>query len=279
MAIISITPSWLSLNFIPPGSISAIGRLFCFSILVVILLFKNVVMNFSNLKAARWAFDNADYETCYLNLYGEELSEEDEAIFQKSYVILCVQRKLDSYENFIQMDMGVEALNALFDGVRVYRDMEGRASELGILDRISGIYQTIYGKLEGYGLSNEEIEEILDYDSKVTYTKRLESIVNGTPFEVETAITEAEETVEPEPQPLVDVLPQEEDFLPEDTSSIYTVEPMADNEEPQTTVVVGSSPVDVNRSMDAGSDIGGVNVGSGDTNVSATVNGDNAVVF
>ena len=118
--------------------------LFCFSILAVILLFKNVVLDLSNLKEARWAFDNADYETCYANLYGEELSEEDEMIFQKSYIILCVQRKWDSYENFIRMDMGVEALNALFDGVRVYRDMEQRAGELGIVDRITGIYQTIY---------------------------------------------------------------------------------------------------------------------------------------
>lgn len=255
--------------------------LFCFSILAVILLFQNVVLDFSNLKDARWAFDNADYETCYANLYGEELSEEDELIFQKSYIILCVQRKLDSYENFIQMDMGVEALNALFDGVRVYRDMEERASSLGIQDRISEIYQTIYEKLTGYGLSNEEIEEILDYDSKVTYTKRLESIVNGTPFDVEEGIPEAEIEEEPvsEPQPLEDVLPQEEDFLPEDTSSVSTVEPAAANEEPQTTVVVGSSPVDVSGAAETDSSNGGVNVGSGNTNVSATMNGDSVVVF
>ena len=79
-------------------------------------------------------------------------------------------------------------------------------------------YQTIYDKLAGFGLDNEDIEEILNYDSKVTYTKRLESIVNGTPFEVETFSPEVEEnTIEvSEPQPLLDVLPQEEDFLPED---------------------------------------------------------------
>ena len=251
--------------------------LYCFSILAIILLFKNVVLDLSNLKEARWAFDNADYATCYANLYGEELSEEDEAIFQKSYVILCVQRKWDSYENFMQMDMGVEALNALFDGVRVYRNMEQRAGELGIVDRIAGIYQTIYSKLGEYGLSNEEIEEILDYDSKVTYTKRLESIVNGTPFEEVEDLLEEEVQEVTEPKPLEDVLPQEEDFLPEDTSTITVAEPVAIQEEPQTTVVVGSSPVDVSTD-NAGGNIG-VNVGNGDTNVSATVNGDNVVVF
>ena len=253
--------------------------MFCFSLLAVILLFKNVVLDLSNLKEARWAFDNADYETCYLNLYGEELSEEDELIFQKSYIILCVQRKLDSYENFIRLDMGVEALNALFDGVRVYRDMEERAGELGILDRISEIYQTIYAKLGEYGLSNEEIEEILDYESKVTYTKRLDSIVNGTPFDVEEiSVAEPVEEAKPQPKPLEDVLPQEQDFLPEDTSSVNSVESVAAQEKSQTTVV-GSAPVNVEGTSGNNNSNVGVNVGSGDTNVSATVNGDNTVVF
>ena len=191
---------------------------FCFSILAMVLILQNAVLNRNNLKEARWAFDNADYETCYANLYGEKLSEEDEILFEKSYIILCVQRKLDSFENFMRMDMKVEALNALLEGVRVYRDKEARASELDILQRISTDYQTIYEKLAGFGLDNEDIEEILNYDSKVTYTKRLESIVNGTPFEVETFSPEVEEnTIEvSEPQPLLDVLPQEEDFLPED---------------------------------------------------------------
>lgn len=190
----------------------------CFSILAMILILRNAVWNAANLKEARWAFDNADYETCYANLYGEELSKEDEILLEKSYIILCVQRKLDSYENFMRMDMKVEALNALLEGVRVYRDKEARASELGISERISANYQTIYDKLAGFGLDNEDIEEILNYDSKVTYTKRLESIVNGTPFEAEVLPYDMEENTieESEPQPLLDVLPQEEDFLPED---------------------------------------------------------------
>ena len=258
----------------------------CLSILAMILILQNVVLNLSNLKEARWAFDNADYETCYANLYGEDLSEEDELIFQKSYVILCVQRKLDSYENFKQMDMGVEALNALFEGVRVYRDMEEKAESLGILNRITPIYGIIYDTLTSYGLSDADIEEILAYESRVSYTKRLESIVYGTPFVIEQMPLDTENVVEEEPQPLEDVLPQEEDFLPDDTNLVNQINQVEEDSivsepvvsEQGNTVVVGSAPVDINAPTQDAGNLGGVNVGSGNTNISAEVSGGNVFV-
>lgn len=266
---------------------------FCFSILVMILILQTVVLDLSNVKEARWAFDNADYETCYANLYGEELSEEDEEIFQKSYIILSVQRKWDSYQNFRQMGMGVEALNALFEGVRVYRNMEARAESYGILSRITPIFETIYSELKSYGLTDADIEEILAYESRVSYTKRLESIVNGTPFVMNDWLSETEDPVivEEQPQPLEDVLPMEEDFLPDDTSLVNEINQMDDSQvqtgtevevpvvqEQGNTVVVGSAPVDISGSTQGAIDVGGTNVGSGSTNISSEVNGNTVFV-
>ena len=283
----------------PPKKLSkkkvSIVFVFCFSILALILILHTVVLDWGNVKEARWAFDNADYETCYANLYGEELSEEDEEIFQKSYIILSVQRKWDSYENRRQAGMEIEALDALFEGVRVYRNMQARAESYGILSRITPVFETIYSTLQSYGLSDKDIEEILAYESKVSYTKHLESIVNGTPFEMNewlpaTAETEKEEVVG-EPQPLEDVLPMEEDFLPADTSLVNDMnqtEEVMLQEEPQAqapivqeqgnTVVVGSAPVDISNSTQETVNVGGTNVGSGNTNVSAEVNGNNVFV-
>lgn len=268
---------------------------FCFSILALILIMHTVLLDFGNLKEARWAFDNADYETCYANLYGVERSEKDEEIFQKSYIILAVQRKWDSYERLSMAGMKVEALDALFEGVRVYRNMEARAESYGILSRITPIFETIYGELQNYGLTDADIEEILSYESKVSYTKHLESIVNGTPFVMdewlsETAEPEVEEVIQ-EPQVLEDVLPMEEDFLPDDTSLVTEMNQTEDvsiQEAPQVeapvvqeqgnTVVVGSSPVDISGSSQETVNVGGTNVGSGSTNISAEVNGNNVFV-
>ena len=155
----------------------------CFSIMAFILIMLAVVPGISNVKEARWAFDNADYETCYMNLYGEERSDADEMIFRKSEVILMVERSLKSYQNLKQLGMEVEALDALLKGVRTYREVEATATELGVLNRIEPYYEELISNLEGYGVQQGDMEEILSYESKVAYTLRLKSIINGTPFE------------------------------------------------------------------------------------------------
>ena len=157
----------------------------CFSILAFILIMLSVVPGITNVKQARWAFDNADYETCYTNLYGVERNEEEEQLYRKSAVILSVERHLDSYYNLTELNMKVEALDALLEGVRTYRSVEQEAAELGVSSRIEPVYGEICKNLETYQLTAEDIDEILAYESKVAYTLRLESIVNGTPFEWE----------------------------------------------------------------------------------------------
>lgn len=283
----------------------------CFSILTLILIVWAVLPGIIQAKEARWAFDNADYETCYGNLYGEKRSEKEEEIFQKSYIVLCVQRKWDSYENFRQMGMEVEALDALFEGVRVYRDMEAQAESYGVLSRITPIFETIYAELRNYGLSEAEIEEILAYESKVAYTKRLESIVSGTPFvmnewlpaagesemeqsESQMQQAESDQTVSGLDQDLEDVLPMEEDFLFDDTTllneenqvqesdsqDVYNPESLdsVPQQEQGNTVVVGSHPVDISGSTQDTGNLGGTNIGSGSTNISAEVDGNNVFV-
>ena len=259
----------------------------CFSILAAILILQGVVSKSDNIKDAKYAFDTADYETCFANLSGIERTEEEEALYQKSFVILSVQRKLDSYNNFMLMKREKEALNSLFEGVIAYREQEANAVEWGVQGQVMAIYEEIWNKLEAYGLSAEDVEEILAYESKVTYTKRLDSIVNGTPFDINDTM---DGEVVLEPQPLEDVLPGEEDFLPEDTTDVTagkvnTAEDAVLSEENEVepyeeqhgqTVVVGSAPVDI--SGDTQEDFGGQNVGSGSTDVSVELNGNSVVV-
>lgn len=243
----------------------------CFSILVAVLILQNVVFKTDNLKEARYAFDNGDYATCFANLGAVERTEEEEDLYQKSMIIMTVQRKWDAYNNYLALGNRIEALNSLLEGVAQYRGQEDLALECGVHAQITVIYQDIMEALQGFGLSQTDVDEILAYESKVTYTKRLDSIVNGTPFVIEDSL---ESTVISEPQPLQDVLPGEEDFLPDDTTLVN---------EPQDTVVVGSNPVDISSQNDAISYeetivTGGQNVGSGSTNISSEVTGQNVLI-
>jgi len=263
----------------------------CFSILAAVLILQSVVSKSDNLKEAKNAFNSGDYATCFANLETVDRSEEEEELYQKSFIIMSVQRKWDAYNNFAAMGNRLEALNSLLEGVAEYRSWEETALEYGVHAQITVIYQDILEALQGYGLSQSDVDEILAYESKVTYTKRLDSIVNGTPFVVEEM---SEDNSVSEPQPLQDVLPGEEDFLPEDTTLINETSAVTElpeekpAEEPQIqssgeTVVVGSNPVDVSAQDDAVSyeepiDVGGQNVGSGSTNISSEVNGNNVLI-
>ena len=238
-----------------------------------------------------YAFDNGDYATCFANLGAVDRTEEEEELYQKSMIIMSVQRKWDAYNNYLALGNRMEALNSLLEGVTQYRGQEDVALESGVHAQITVIYQDILEALQGFGLSQTDVEEILAYESKVTYTKRLDSIVNGTPFVLEDSL---ESSIISQPQPLQDVLPGEEDFLPDDTTLIN--EPSAIPELPEEkpveiqdaqssgeTVVVGSSPVDVSVQNDEVSYeepfvTGGQNVGNGSTNISSEVNGNNVLI-
>lgn len=263
----------------------------CFSILAAVLILQNVVFKTDNLKEAKYAFDNGDYATCFANLGAVERTEEEEELYQKSMIIMSVQRKWDAYNNYLALGNRMEALNSLLEGVSKYRGQEDVALECGVHAQITVIYQDILEALQGFGLSQADVDEILAYESKVTYTKRLDSIVNGTPFVIEDS---SQSTTISEPQPLQDVLPGEEDFLPEDTTLIN--EPSAITELPEEkpaevqdtqssgeTVVVGSNPVDVSSqnndvSYEEPVVTGGQNVGTGSTNISSEVTGQNVLI-
>ncbi len=243
---------------------------FCFTILAIIIIMSFVIEGLSNIREARWAFDNEDYITCYENLYGLDLNEENQSIYNKSETILILRKKLSSYENYKRLGMDLEALNALFDGVRMYPQIQERAEEYQILDRVENIYNSILAKFDGYGLTQTDVAEILAYDSKVKYTKRLQSIVDGTPFVYEDDIVQQEETVQE--QTIDEILPEEEDFLPEDPNSIFETdgEIIEDNSDMVHDTDNGNDDIESNEQ-----DNQPVRVGSNSANKGTRVTSDN----
>ena len=202
---------------------------FCLSVAALILVLIYGVTTLTNLHSARLAFDNQEYETTYVNLFGEDLGKDDREIFDKRETILKMSRKLDSYENYMKLGMKKEAVNALFEGVRQYPELRKRAMALGV--NIDADYQNILSILAEYGIDEAEAVEIAGNDSRVWYTKRVESIANGTEFTYDKEIalesglemqSEADaETDKSEDNQVMDILPEEYDILPEDPNTLF----------------------------------------------------------
>lgn len=183
-----------------------IALLFAMSIMAVILVIYAFVPNAIEKANARKAFYNKEYYEAYELLQGKELNDSDTILMNKVVCILKMQRKLDSYNNYVKMDKELEALNSLVEAVGLYGESYTYAKALSIDDEIDVIYDDILIILNGkYGVSEETAKEILACEGDAEYTLRLQYVVEGKIW----GSTEIEE----DEKPMEDVLPEEEEFL------------------------------------------------------------------
>lgn len=182
-----------------------VAFLFALSILGVILVIYTYVPSAIEKGNARKAFYNKDYYEAYELLVGKELNDSDAILLDKVICILKMQRKLDSYNNYIAMEKELEAINALMEGVRLYGECNTYANALSIGDDVNAIYNEIIIILNGkYGVSEDVAKEINAVETDEEYTLRLQYLVEGKTWGSETDTN----------QPIIeDVLPEEEDFL------------------------------------------------------------------
>lgn len=182
-----------------------VASLFALSILGVILVIYAYVPSAIEKGNARKAFYNKDYYETYELLVGKELNDSDAILLDKVICILKMQRKLDSYNNYIAMEKELEAINALMEGVRLYGECNTYANALSIGDDVNAIYNEIIIILNGkYGVSEDVAKEINAVETDEEYTLRLQYLVEGKTWGSETDTN----------QPIIeDVLPEEEDFL------------------------------------------------------------------
>lgn len=184
----------------------------CLSLMAMIIVTCSMIPDFFEKREAREAFYDADYIKVYEMMYGKTLDESDEIIFHKAETILELDRKLDSYQNYLGIGEEVRALDSLMSGVERYPEILAKAEEYRVTQEVNAIYEMILGVLsDKYFISEEEARTIIAY-SDVLYTKRLESLVNGTPFEEPSVVEETNE----QPQAEQDILPEEQVIIEED---------------------------------------------------------------
>lgn len=180
--------------------------MFAISLLVIIVVIYSLVPTAVEKTNARKAFYNKDYYKAYELLQGKELNDSDSILLDKVTCILKIQRKLDSYHNYVKMDKQLEALNLLMEAVAEYEEIHTHAKALSIDDEMDAIYDEILLILNGrYGISEEMAKEINACISDAEYTVRLYYIIEGKEFD---SVEEEEGN-----KPMEDILPEEEDFL------------------------------------------------------------------
>lgn len=177
--------------------------LFAATIMAGIIVFTTILPDTMQRRDAQTAYDQGNYADVYNLLYGKELNEQEEVLFQGSNLVLQMERKLSSYDNYVNLNMRPEALNALLVGVERYRRILPEAENYNVAAEVNDIYAQILDRLSAFGLSEQDALDILSVEDDVEYTQRLNAIINGESYG-------EEEAVEPGIQ---DMLPEEEEII------------------------------------------------------------------
>ena len=181
----------------------------CFSLGVVITLCAFLMPSAFDKKKAKEQYDQHNYEETYSLLKGHSLSGKEQLMYDRTVTLLQEERKLDSYNNYMLLDMKPEALNALVQGVKKYDELSEKASELDVTNELDDIYYQIVNELNNsFGVSIDKarqwisIEDVEEYSYIInTYAKGgSNSVIEGmeegysdTTVEIDNPVISAEE--------------------------------------------------------------------------------------
>lgn len=183
--------------------------LFAATVFAVVLFAVTFFSDEISMQSAKEAFNRQDYITCYETMYGMELSEEESEMFEHAGIVLKTQRRIEVYEQYLEEDRELEALDSLMQAVANYDDVYGRAQSCGAATEVAALYDRIWKILaDNYGLTKEDARAIALCESNVDYTRYLTALTGGESISGdggEGSITLPEEEMQ-------DVLPAEEEL-------------------------------------------------------------------
>ena len=102
------------------------------SVIVLISLLKTTVSYTTAISKAKTNLENGDYSKVYESLSGMKLNKSDETLYRQATLITYVTRQYESYQNYMEMDMKTEAINALVKGLARYDTYYNEANSLGV---------------------------------------------------------------------------------------------------------------------------------------------------
>ncbi len=156
----------------------AISFIFAASLGILICIPAFVLPEKTAVERAKLAFDHEDYVTAYRIMYGREMTPDQQLMYEQARTLAWSERYLNGYENYVGMNMKVEALDMLLMAMRNKEELLADAAEFEVEIQVQNVYDIIESLLsQKYGLDSEAIEQINTIKKDRDYTIRLMEIV------------------------------------------------------------------------------------------------------
>lgn len=146
----------------------------------VVFIFVYVATDYSVKQQAADAYAQGDYQTCYQNLYGKKLNEEERQMYVQAESLLYIQQMYRKYETYLRKGLEVEALDSLIQTVDSYPQLLEYASQWEMLPEMGEVYASMMGILsERYGITEEQARAIAAIKSDIVYTRTVTALAGG----------------------------------------------------------------------------------------------------
>lgn len=107
-------------------------------------------------KAKRY-YELGNYEKAYEALHGTELKASDEHLYDQICTIMYVRKQYISYQNYVKLGMGVDALDSLVMGIQSYYDNYPTAKDLGVSEQLDAAKaEIVQGLKTSFSMSEEK---------------------------------------------------------------------------------------------------------------------------
>jgi hypothetical protein len=165
-----------------PGRINRVGALivfFFFGIIAVILILgTNMVTYTLSIQHATKYFDHRKYTQAYNEVYGVDIKDEDIGLYDKIQTVMFVNKQLNSYNNYYDLEQYPAALDSLLKGLSRYDKYIELATMLGIESDLDYVRSQILAELSNvFNLTEEEAIQILSFDNMEDYSLAVYDVV------------------------------------------------------------------------------------------------------
>ena len=124
-------------------------------------------------RAANSYFELGKYTQAYQEILGTNLKEKDPDTYNKIKTVMQVQRAINAYNNYNEMNYYPDALNALLRGIQRYDANLESARELDVVSDMDQCKAQILSLLNSeFGVSESEAYALLALD-KNQYTSQV----------------------------------------------------------------------------------------------------------
>ncbi len=144
------------------------------SIFILFLLGTNLYTYSLGVKYATDYFEKGRYTDAYYEIYGVELKENDQILYDRIVTVMYVNKQLESYMNYYEMKEYPKALDSLFKGLKRYDQYIDHAIKLGVDEDLNTLRDAIVGELEDkFNITEKEatsmtsIEDVSEYSINV----------------------------------------------------------------------------------------------------------------